>query len=896
MKPQAHPQAADVLLTDGTIATIRALRPSDAADLFALHDGVSDEATRMRFFTLNRHSGHAYTSRLVAGVPETRIALVAHRHDLLLGLASAEIDGTSAEVSFLVADAVHGLGLGTLLLEHLAAAARAAGIRTFTAEVLAENYPMISVFKDAGYAATRRTSGGIATWEISTEPSEPALEAADHRDRVAETRSLRPLLYPRSIAVVGVRRDGEGIGNAVLRSVEAAAFTGSVHVVHPTAAIGRYPARRSLREIPEHIDVAVIAVPATSALGAVTDAAEAGASAAVIITSGFGELGPDGARLEREIVRVARDHGMRLVGPNCLGLLCNDETIRLNATFSSAVPPPGSLAIASQSGGVGIALLDLARELGVGVHSFVSLGNQPDVGATDLLAAWHDDPRIAAGALYLESFGDPARVARLARRFSENKPLLAVAGGRSAGGARAGASHTASAATPTVGIEALFAQAGVINCRSAEELIHASRMLTEQPRPRGDRVAIVSNAGGIAILAADSADELGLAVPELSEDLKERIRRHLNGTIGVGNPIDLGAAARPDDVAAVVELLTTTDEVDAVLVAIIPTTAGDPQPYVSAVTRARTAGPDVPVVLVAMGGLHVAAGQAPGVTVFRTAEEALTALDHAVRYTSWLSSPRGSWPPADPDRAHAARRTASELCTAADDEGAWLAPQDQARLLSAYDIVPVGEVGYGSDEVARIAERIGFPVVVKVADPEVVHKTDRGLVRVGLSSTAGVLEAVGHFEAEMRQDGLAVLVQPVLRGVELAFGVVRHETFGPLIMVAAGGVATDLWQDRTFLMPPITEQDAERALRSLRIWPLLQGYRGSDPVDIMALQQLIVNLATLVGDVPEIHELDLNPVLATPVGAQIVDIKVRVRAVGAAAGSAARQLSAARRS
>lgn len=884
--------SADVLLIDGSIAAVRGLQRADARELFDLLDQASDDSSRRRFFGLNRASGHAYASGLLDAQPETSIALVAYRHGKLVGLASAEVSGPEAEVSFLVADDVHGLGLGSLLLEHLAAMSRARGITTFTAEVLTENHPMLRVFADAGFVATKRSHGASVSWTISTSPSDSALAAADRRERTAETKSLSPLLYPRSVAVIGVRRDGAGIGNAVLSSITHGGFTGDTYVVHPSATdVGGVATYSSLKNIPAHIDVAVVTVPAEHALETVWDAATAGVSAVVIVTSGFGELGATGRTLQANILQVARDHDMRIVGPNCLGLLCNDEAISLHATFSSSVPPPGGLAIASQSGGVGIALLDRAKKLGLGVQSFVSLGNQPDVSGTDLLAAWRDDPRVVAAALYLESFGNPRKFARLARNFSERKPLLAVVGGRSVGGARAGASHTAAAATPVLGIEAIFAQAGVIHCRSAEELVHTARVLTEQPLPQGPRVAILSNAGGIGILAADCAADLGLDVPELSDELKAKVERHLSGTIGFGNPIDLGASASSEDTAAVIKLLVETGEVDAVLAAIIPTSVADPTPLVTAVNTARRADPDRPVLLVAMGGLRVPPGALEDVTVFDTPEDALGALGHVVRYAAWRASPRDPWVEDDQDRAYTARVVASRLVAEAPAAGQWLAVQAQEELLGPFGISPVGEVANGPAEAVDAADRIGYPVAIKVADPNVVHKTDRGLVRVGVNSPSAVGDAVEHFSAELNTDSVEILVQPVLTGVELALGLVRHPTFGPLVMVAAGGVATAILADQAFLMPPITTRDANRALMSLRTWPLLQGYRGSAPVDLSALERLIVNLGHLADDVPEIVELDMNPVLASTNGVTLVDIKVRLKPTTEPSGSLARQLS-----
>ncbi|MGJ0558330.1 GNAT family N-acetyltransferase [Methylocystis sp.] len=884
---------ADVLLADGTIATISRLVPSDAPEVLSLHESVSDDASRLRFFTVSRRAGAAYASHLTAIDNDLGLAFVARRHGQLVGVASAEVDGSTAEIAFLVADDAHGLGIGTLLLEHLAAAARDAGIRTFRAEVLVENHPMIDVLADAGYAATKQFRGTAVTWEISTSPTAAVLDAADGRERVSEARSLGPLLAPRNVAVVGVRRDGQGIGNAVLRSIQNGGFTGTTYLVHPDAeTLGDLPAHRSIRQIPERVDVAIVAVPASRVLDAVRDAAEAGVGATVIVTSGFGELGADGRQLENQVLQIAREHDMRIVGPNCLGLLCNGTDVRLNATFSSAVPPSGGLAIASQSGGVGIALLDLARELEIGVQSFVSLGNQADVTSADLMAAWCDDPAVTAAALYLESLDKPAKFARLARRFSEQKPLLAVVGGRSAGGARAGASHTASAATSAAGVQALFARSGVIQCHGVDELAHAARFLTEQKVPAGNKIAIVSNAGGIGILAADTADDLGMVVPELSEALQARIREHVTGTIGIGNPVDLGAAARPGNAAQVVELLLASGEVDALVVAVVATSVSDPTELVAAVAQARAAAPQTPVALVTMGGIDLSGTDVAQLTTFSSLDDSLQALDHAVRYGEWLRSPRPVFDEFDDDRMNRARQVAGVLTGRSTATEQWLAPGDQQALLGPYGVSLVGEVATGAEEAAAAAERLGFPVAVKVADPAVVHKTDRGLVQVGLTSAEAVADAVNDFQQTLETPEAPVLVQPMVAGVELAIGLVRHPTFGPLVMVAAGGVATDVLDDRRFLMPPITQPDAAHALRGLRIWPLLNGYRGSSSVDLEALEHLVVAVGQLACEIPEIAELDLNPVMANAAGAAVVDIKVRLRPTDESSGPDPRQLGA----
>ncbi|WP_167880270.1 bifunctional GNAT family N-acetyltransferase/acetate--CoA ligase family protein [Nocardioides guangzhouensis] len=870
------PRAADVLLTDGRIASIRPLVPADREGLDALHDAVSDEFLRLRFFAYDRSAGHRYVEHLMSEDEGTVATLVATLAGRIVAVATAERESTdAAEVAFLVADDEHGHGLGSLLLEHLAAACRDRGIRRFVADVLPENALMIRVFRDAGFTVSRRTELGVVGVEMSTEASARAIEAADARECASEAASLAPLLRPSTVAVVGVRREGAGLGHAVLTSIREGGFTGEVYVVHPAVSeIDGVPAYPSLRDVPARVDLALVTVPAARVLAAVEDAAAADVGSVVVISSGLGELGVEGAAIQDRMLRTARSHDMRLVGPNCLGVMANDPGIRLNATFSPAVPPPGGLAVASQSGGVGIALLDLARELGLGVQAFVSLGNKADVSGNDLLAAWMDDPDVTGAALYLESFGNAAKFARMARRFSERKPLLAVVGGRSASGRRAGASHTAAAATPAVGIDALFAQAGVIASPTAEAMGRTALLLAEQPLPAGRRLAVVSNAGGLGVLAADAAEAAGLLVPSLTDDLRTRVGAHVSVTTGTSNPVDLGAGASAENLTAVLGPLLDSDETDVVLVVVVPTRVAPAGPLVDAVARARGARPDKPVVLVALGDL---ATEVPGVTVFRATDHAIDAVADAVRYAEWRRIPADDPEPRDAARADSARATARAALDVNDGAPRWLGAADVSHLLEPYALAPAGAVVHDPLRAAEVATGLGFPVAVKVADPDVVHKTDRGLVRVGLGTAPEVLAAVRAFGEELGHD-VPTLVQPVVAGVEVALGITRDPQFGPLVMVAAGGVATNILDDRTFLMPPFSRRDAAAAIRSLRIWPLLDGYRGAPRTDVAGLEATLVALGSLAVEVPEVAELDLNPVMCTPDGPVLVDVKVRLAA------------------
>ena len=869
---------ADVLLADGSIAVVRPLRADDGPALHDLHERVSDEALRLRFFSAGRHAAHLYVDHVMAS--SDALVLVAERQGRLIGVATAEpVRPDTAEVAFLVLDAERGHGVGTLLLEHLAALALRHGFVVLEAEVLSDNYAMLSVFADGGYQVSRTVEDGTVLLTLDSEQSQLAAGRADIREFAAEARSLHPLLRPRSVAVVGARSDGTGIGATVLRSIGEADFTGRVCVVHPRArTLHGVPAIPSLREVPDGVDVAVVCVPAPAVLAVVEDAVAAGVRGVVVVSSGFGEMGAAGAEAQHQMMALARAHDIRIVGPNCLGLLCNHPDIRLNATFHDTAPPYGGLAVASQSGGVGIVLMDLARELGLGVHTFVSLGNKADVSSNDLLAAWYDDPEVTAAALYLESFGNSAKFARFARRFARRKPLLAVVGGRSAGGSRAGASHTAAAASPSVGVDALFAQAGVIGCRDAEDLARTAILLTEQPRPAGRRLAILSNAGGMGVLAADVAADEGLEVPELSPALQARLGELVQGTAGTTNPIDAGAGVAPALLAQMLDVVLASGEVDAALVVPVATGVTDGSPTMAELTRVRASHPDLPVLAVPLGGLPLVPGGDLRVTTYRTTASALRALGRAVRYAEWLRTEDEPAARTDPAVAVRARTLAADLL--GDETSLWLDGGQATELLAAYDIPVLGEVVRSGRAAADSATRLGLPVAVKVTDAGVVHRTELGLVRTALGSRDRVRDVYREFKDSLGHKP-AVLVQPMVTGTEVALGVVRDPSMGPMVMVASGGVSTEVWSDRAFLVPPFSAADAGRAIRSLRVATLLAGFRGAEAGDIAGLEALLTSLGRLAHDVPQVVELDLNPVVVGPTGCAVVDVKIRLaRPVG----------------
>ena len=872
---------ADVLLADGSIATIRSLAPTDGRGLHRLHQGLSEHSLRLRFFSIGRRTPHKYVDHLLHDRP---LALVLEQGGEIVAVAAAEpVDATTVEVSFLVQEGRHGMGAGSLLLEHLAASARQHGVETMLAEVLPENHAMLEVMAAAGFTVHRHRDHDVVLVRLDTETTDTSRSAADARDRYAEARSLHPLLYPRSVAVVGVRRSGRGIGHSVLENIRAGGYTGGLHVVHPHASeIDGVPASPSFADLPEPVDLALVAVPADRVLQAVSDAADAGVPAAVVISSGFEELGERGARLQSELGTLARSRSIRVVGPNCLGVISNDQQIRLNATFTGCVPADGGLAVATQSGGVGIVMADLARQNGLGMGALVSLGNKVDVSGNDLLAAWTDDPRVGAAALYLESFGNARKFARIAGNFALRKPLLAVVGGRSDGGRRAGASHTAAAATPVVGITALFAQAGVIACDGAEDLVEAALLLTREPPVQGPRLGVVSNAGGMGVLAADAATANGLTVPELSQWTRGEISRHVLGTAGTSNPVDAGAAVPAEDLAAIVEVVLTSGEVDAVLVELVATSQSDIRPAVTELAQVRLRHPQLPLLLV-VRGTGEQRSSAHGLTEFGSSVAAVRALGRAARYAAWLAG-RAAEPAADPPPprtstlADLLRHRADALDSLTNDASAdgWVGAEVTTRLLSDYGLAPAGQVARGPAGILAVARSIGFPVVLKVADSDVVHRTERGLVRVGLRSAQAVTSAVTSFERELGRSNVPVLVQPLAAGVEMSVGIVRDPSVGPLVMVGAGGVNTDILGDRVYLMPPVRSSDVRHALRGLRCWPLLDGFRGTDRVDVEALVDLVTGCGRLAEEMPLVAEVDLNPVMVTSAGCTLVDVKLRL--------------------
>jgi acyl-CoA synthetase (NDP forming)/GNAT superfamily N-acetyltransferase len=862
----------DTLAADGAIIRIRPVTAADRPGLAALYERTSDESLYRRFMSGGRAGIPQELDRLTRPPAEDHLALLAQERGRCVGVASFERlpDPYAAEFALLVDDAAHGRGIGTLLLEELAAVARRRGVRDLVGDVLAVNSPMLIVARDLGPALDIHRDFDVLEVHLSTVDGDATgLEA---RNRQAERHSLTPLLAPRAIAVVGAGRAAHGIGHAVLQGLLTGGFTGPVYPVNPNATeVAGMAAYASVSAIGQPVDLAVIAVPAAAVRDVIVDCGQSGVRAAVVLSSGFGEEGEAGQAAQAELVRTTRRYGIRLVGPNCLGVVNTDPAVRMQATFAATAAPAGGLAVASQSGAVGITILDHAARTGIGLSAFVSLGNKADVSGNDLLSYWYDDPATRAVALYLESVGNPRRFARIARAIGRRKPVLAVKSGRTASGSRAGASHTAAAAAPDATVDALFAQAGVVRCDGLGELLDTARLLVDQPLPAGNRLAILGNAGGVNVLAADAAETAALSVPQLPPAVRATIAEAAPGAATAANPVDLGAGVSPVAIDTAIRSTVDSGEVDAVLVIFAATLANDVPGILDAVTKAASGSP-VPVAVVLLGVPNppTSLGGAP---VYALPEQAVAAIGHAARYAAWRAAPLGTAPELSTVDGAAARALVHA------HPAGWQPPDVAAELLRHFGVpVLAGRVVTGAADAVSAADALGYPAVLKSADPTLVHKSDVGGVRLNLPDAPAV--AAAYTEIASAAGDPRVLVQPLVRGqTELVAGIVHDRLFGSLVMLGLGGVHTDLFADRALRLLPVTDVDAAAMWRSLRAAPLLTGYRGAPAVDTAAIEDLLLRLGRLAEELPEVAELDLNPVLAGPDGVVAVDIKLRLAPV-----------------
>jgi acetate---CoA ligase (ADP-forming) len=862
--------AVDVILRDGGTLRLRPPVRGDSGAVLEFLRSLSERSLYLRFHGIRRVDRALAESVLDPDWVETG-ALAAWRGDRVVGLANYVRlrDPSVAEAAFVVADEEQGRGIGTRLLEQLVARAADTGIRRFVAEVMAENRAMLSVFTEAGFDVVRELQHGEVEVSFPIVATECFQARVEERDHIAVAASLRPFFEPASVAVIGASRRRGSIGGELFRNVIEADFDGTAYPVNrggePVAGVRGYG---SIVEIPDPVDLAVICVPGEQVLDAAGEALTKGVRAICVISSGFAETGAEGRRRQEELLALVRSQGARLLGPNCLGIASSKP--KLNATFAPRAMPAGRIGFSSQSGALGLALLEQGSAR-LGFSAFVSIGNKADVSSNDLLEWWEDDPETDVVLLYLESFGNPRKFGRLSRRVARRKPILALKAGVTAAGAKAASSHTAALAGSEAAIDALFHQAGVLRARTLEELVDAAGLLSSQPLPHGRRVGVLTNAGGLGILCADACEAAGLELPDLAQATRDALADVLPRESSLANPVDMLGSATGTTYEQAIPPLLVDPRLDALIVLFVPPVVAGASEVAASIRRAVEAAPsDKPVlaVVISAEGTPLELLESD-LASFAYPESAARALGLAADRGEWLRRPAGTVPELEGVDPEAARTVVDGALMGSSE--AWLDLASTRELLGAYGIPLVTErTAESADGAVAAAGELGFPIVVKTAAAG-AHKTETGGVALDLRDQEQVREAVERI-------GLPVIVQPYLKdGAELLAGVVQDPVFGPLVAFGPGGVFAELIGDAAFRIAPLTDIDAEELVTGGKAGRLVAGFRGTPAADAVALADLVLRLGRLAEDFPEVSELDLNPVIASPDGCLAVDARVRLR-------------------
>jgi acyl-CoA synthetase (NDP forming)/RimJ/RimL family protein N-acetyltransferase len=870
---------ADVVLADGGTAHLRPITPQDAAALQAFHLRQSPESTYLRFFAPMPRLSDADLERFTTVDHVDRVALVATVGDDIVAVGRYDrIQPHTAEVAFNVSDAHQGRGLGSVLLEHLAAAAREHGVHRFVAEVLPQNRRMLGVFRDAGYEVRHDFEDGVVSLSFDIDPTERSLAVMESREHRGEFRSVAALVAPRSVVLVGASRRPGTVGHRLLRDLLEAGFAGPLHVVHPEAdEVLGVPAVRSIADLPldpgHPLDLAVIAVPADAVLDVVHQCARAGVRGLVVVSGGFAETGAGGLERQRALVRVARANGMRVVGPNSWGLVNTDPAVRLNVGLLPALPLAGRVGLFCQSGAMSASVLETAERRGVGVSTFVSAGNRADVSGNDCMQYWEEDERTSVVGLYLESMGNPRKFSRIARRLAASKPVVVVRSGTSAFAVPPGHAVRESRA-PAEAFDAMLRQSGCIRVGTVHELLDVAALLATQPLPRGPRVGVVANSEALGALVADACLGSGLSVPR--------------------GPSSVAITAGQEEFVRELEAAVADEGVDAVVAAFVSPVGTRGEDVARAVAHAaREASRPVLACLLGMG-----TAREDGVPTYSTPEEAVRALAAVTWYAGWRGrevtprvAPRGG------DPAAARRLIENLLEQAARDQadGVELGPDAAAELLACYGVrlwpaVPVD----GPQEAVAAAEQLGYPVALKTAAPHLRHRVDLGGVRLDIAGPAELAEDVVEMTARLTPLGGGRLVVQAMApaGVACVVRSVEDALYGPVVSFGLGGDATDLLGDWAHRIAPLTTGDVSEAVRSVRAAPKLAGHRGARPVDVAAVEDVVARVSCLADDLPEVAELELNPVVVAEQGAHVLGAVVRLAPVVARADAGRRELTA----
>jgi acyl-CoA synthetase (NDP forming)/GNAT superfamily N-acetyltransferase len=858
---------ADAVLADGGTVHIRPIRADDGPRILDFHGRQSPQSIYFRYFTPHPRLSDDEVERLTHVDYVDRMAFVALRDDVMVGVARYDRLPTrsEAEVAFFVDDRHQGRGMATLLLEYLAEAARRTGITGFTATVLPSNSRMVGVFRSAGFTTASRFEDGVIEVRLDLRPTPEAEAAIAARAQRAEAEAVRRLLAPRSVAVVGASREPNGVGHAVLRNLLHHEFAGPVYPVNPAADhVAGVPAVEDVNDIEGPVDLAIVVVPAAEVPAVVEACGRKGVKAVIVISAGFAEAGAEGSALSATTLRAARRFGIRLLGPNCLGVVNTDPEVRLHATFATPNPSPGPVALLSESGTIGGVILDHMGAAGLGTSSFAAIGNRADVSANDLLQYWADDPRTELVLLYLESFGNARKFSRIARELGRTKPIVAV---KSRGAARAYPADGAPAHPEAV--DALLEQTGVVRVDTLAQLLDVARVLASQPLPDGNRVALVGNGGGSLALAADACVDAGLV---------------LAPSVGT---VDLGFEAGGDDLERALRELLEDGGVDSVLVVCAPAPRQPTAELVAAVASARAACPDKTLLACVFGPHPTTISPVPGsevdeVPVFDFPDAAAYALGRVTGYARWRREPEGEvLVPAATDGGVARVRVQDALASHhmdhgdQDDDGARWLPTDVAVDVLGAAGLPIVPSRLAHDEAAALvaAGEAGYPVAVKSAARTRLAKTEAGGIAVDVHDQAELRATLARMGEALGGALWPVVMQPMVDpGVDAAVTVAESELVGPVVTLGAGGVATDMSATQVHVLP-VTDVDARRFVASSPLGELLDG------AGRRRLEDLLLRVGALVEAAPEIVTLELNPVIVSPSGLAVADVRLRAAPV-----------------
>jgi len=858
---------ADVLLKDGRAAHLRPIAADDAAAIVEFYSRVSDESKYFRFFAPYPTLSDKDVKRFTQVDHDRRVAFVMTLGENIIATGRYDaIDDEEAEVAFLVEDAHQGRGVGQLLLEHLAQAGRERDIRRFVADVLPANSRMLQIFREMGYHVEGTLDAGVQRLVFPLDATDTSIGVMRAREHRAEAASIERIFNAKSVAVVGASRRPGSIGQAMVRNLILGDYWGQVYAVNPQAeAVSGLPAYSSVTDIPHDVDLAIIVVPADAVPDVVLDCAAKGVHGLVVISSGFAEQGPKGRQQQRKLLGLSRGYGLRLIGPNCLGIINTAPMMQLNASLAPNMPPRGRVGFFCQSGALGTAILESVTRRGLGLSTFVSAGNRADVSGNDLLQYWQEDDATEVILLYLESIGNPRKFSRIARRVSQTKPIVAVKSGRSTQGVPVGHAVKRTSA-PQAAVDAMFRQAGVIQVDTLDEMFDVAQLLAHQPLPRGNRIAIVGNSDALGLLVADAATAAGLQVTD---------------------PISLGAGADADDFEQALDTALVNPDIDALVVVYIPplNTTGEEVANVLAAVGEQS---DKPIVSTFLGSVGVpellrvpelggAAGRG-SVPSYPAPESAVRALSRVVNYAKWSSREQGEVSAALDHRTGDARALIRDVLAAA-PRGAILSTDQVHTLLACYGIDLWTWINvHNKEEAIAAGEELGWNVILKAGSEHFRSRPDLAHVLYGIDNAREMRKAWDELSGwtGMRRNTEFFVQRQSPTGIPVAFNAIEDSLFGPLVSFGLAGAPSQLLGDLAYGIPPLTDVDAQTMIRELKSAPLLFGYRGSDPVDVKSIQDILQRLAALKDDLPEVAELDLEPVLVNSDGLTALSARVKV--------------------